>query len=156
MIGVTGHQRIPTEAVDFVEEGIVDTLSAYGSDLVGVSSLAAGADQMFAGIVLRLGGRLHVIIPCDKYETTFSDDRALQLFRYYHDQAEKVEKLPYEAPTEEAFLRAGYRVVDSSQTLVAIWDGEGSRGKGGTADIVGYARSHGVDVVVVWPAGFPR
>jgi len=35
--------------------------------------------------------------------------------------------------------------------LVAVWDGQEAASKGGTGDVVGYARDRGVDVRVVWP-----
>lgn len=45
-IGVTGHQAIPSEALAFVKKGIADVVSRSGDHLIGVSSLAAGADQL--------------------------------------------------------------------------------------------------------------
>jgi hypothetical protein len=38
----------------------------------------------------------------------------------------------------------------------AVWDGKVTKGKGGTADIVRYARNRGREVVVLWPAGICR
>jgi hypothetical protein len=40
--------------------------------------------------------------------------------------------------------------------LVAVWDGQPAAGKGGTADIVDYARRHGIEVRIVWPPGTSR
>ena len=40
-----------------------------------------------------------------------------------------------------AFLNAGKRIVDECKSIIAVWDGEPSKGLGGTADIVEYARS---------------
>jgi len=156
VVGVTGHQDIPDAAFVFVEKGIVRVLRRLGSEFTGVSSLATGADQLFAETVLRMGGRLHVVIPCDKYETTFVDSRALDLFRHLLEKADMVEMLKHPRPSEKAFLDAGHRVVELSQVLVAVWDGREARGKGGTADIVYYARARGTEVVVVWPSGIAR
>jgi hypothetical protein len=39
--------------------------------------------------------------------------------------------------------------VESSDVLLALWDGGASRGRGGTAEIVAYARERGVPVEVV-------
>jgi hypothetical protein len=156
IVGITGHQSIPDAAFAFVEKGIEQVLRRFSSEFTGVSSLAAGADQLFAETVLRMGGRLHVVIPCDNYETTFVDSHALDLFRHLLSKAEMVEKLNHAHPSETAFLDAGHRVVKISQVLVAVWDGREARGKGGTADIVHYARARGTEVVVVWPSGISR
>jgi hypothetical protein len=40
-------------------------------------------------------------------------------------------------------MDAGRVVVDRSSVLVAAWDGQPSRGLGGTADVVAYARERG-------------
>ena len=41
---------------------------------------------------------------------------------------------------EKAYERVGRYVVDRCDVLIALWDGERSRGHGGTAEIVDYAR----------------
>ncbi|HUS09901.1 MAG TPA: hypothetical protein VMZ30_05485 [Pyrinomonadaceae bacterium] len=150
-IGVSGHQDIPEEAIAFVRQGITNVLSSATGDLVGVASLAAGADQLFASIIFEHGGRLHVIIPSKGYERTFSDPNELSQFRCLLNKADVVETLSYQEPSEEAFLAAGRRVVDASNLLLAVWDGKPAQGKGGTADIVEYARKRGTRVEVIWP-----
>lgn len=156
VVGVTGHQDIPAAALAFVEKGITSVLRRLGNEFTGVSSLAGGSDQLFAETVLHLGGRLHVVIPCEGYEKTFVNGRALDSFRHLLESADMVETLEHPSPSEDAFMDAGRRVVELSQILVAVWDGQESRGKGGTADIVHYARERRTKVVVVWPSGIIR
>ena len=121
-----------------------------------MSSLAAGADQLFATAILEQGGSLHAIIPCRGYERTFSEPESLDQFRSLLARAQKIETLDYREPSEEAFLDAGHRVVDNSDHLIAVWDGQPAAGKGGTADIVDYARQRGIEVRVVWPPATSR
>lgn len=153
-VGITGHQNIPASALPFIRDGLRRTLRPVPS-LVGVTSLAAGADQLFADTVLELHGELRVIVPCDAYESTFTEvDR-----RRYADllaTATSVVRLPHDQPSEDAFLDAGQRVADECELLIAIWDGEESRGVGGTADVVAYARERDRDVRVMWPEGVKR
>jgi hypothetical protein len=156
MVGITGHQVIPDEALVFVKDSITRTISRFGSDLTGLSSLAAGADQLFAEAVLLNGGRLHIIIPCDEYDKTFKDDESLARFQYLLARAELVEELEHRHPSEEAFFDAGRRIVELSHVLVAVWDGREVRGRGGTSDIVNYAREKQVEVIVIWPSGVSR
>lgn len=154
-VGISGHQVLPEVALDPVLTGLRDVVAQAGPALVGVSSLAAGTDQLFARQVLDAGGRLHVVLPCQGYAATLETaDRAA-----YHEMlqhAATVETLPFPEPSEEAFYAAGRRVVDLCQQLVAVWDGQPARGLGGTADVVAYARQLGRDVRVIWPVGVSR
>lgn len=155
-IGVTGHQDIPLAALGYVTDGIKSVLDHVNDNLVGVSSLAIGADQFFASQVLDRGGRLEVVLPCSGYEKTFSNLSDLKNFHSLLDRAATVETLNFEAPSPPAYLAAGYRVVDLSELLLAIWDGYPARGVGGTADIVKYARTRNTRLELVWPSGIVR
>jgi hypothetical protein len=86
---------------------------------------------------------LHAVIPCYGYEGTFASQDDLRHFLALRKSAAILETLNYPEPSEEAFLAAGHRVVELSDLLIAVWDGKVARGKGGTADIVGYARELG-------------
>jgi hypothetical protein len=156
IVGITGHQRIPAGAVDLVTARIVATLEEVGQPLTGVSSLAAGADQIFAQAVLGAGGRLHVVVPCARYEQAFADEAGRQEYARLLAAASGIETLSHPAPSAAAFFEAGQRVVDLSQLLIAVWDGEAPTGAGGTADLVQYARERGAEIVVIWPEGAAR
>ena len=155
-VGITGHQNLPDQAIDFVKHGIANVLHHFHGAFVGVSSLAIGADQLFAEAVVQSNGRLHAVIPCQGYETTFTDDAALQSFRRLLESAGSVETLAYDRPSEDAFLAAGNRVVELSDIFIAVWDGLEAKGKGGTADIVRYAQGHQKELFVIWPLGVKR
>jgi hypothetical protein len=155
-VGITGHQYLPDQAIGFVKDGIADVLHRFHGAFVGISSLAIGTDQLFAEAVLQVNGQLHAVIPCHGYEATFADDATLQAFRRLLESAEIVETLAYDHPSEDAFLAAGYRVVELSDILIAVWDGLEAKGKGGTADVVRYARGHQKELFVIWPPGVKR
>jgi hypothetical protein len=155
-IGITGHQNIPASALNGIEGRIRDILLRHrGDGLVGIGSLAAGADQLFARCVLDLGGSLDVVVPCEGYEHTFTPAE-----REYYEAAltaaASIRRLPFAEPSEEAFMAAGRVVVDGCELLVAVWDGLPAGGLGGTADVVHYARSVGREVTIVWPEGLRR
>jgi polyphosphate kinase 2 (PPK2 family) len=65
-------------------------------------------------------------------------------------------KLPPAPTHEDAYLAAGRWIVDHADRLVAVWDGRPARGRGGTAEVVAYARHRGVPVTVLWRAGVLR
>ena len=54
-----------------------------------------------------------------------------------------------------AFFEAGKRVVDESDWLVAVWDGQPARGLGEPLH-PSYAERRGKSVEVVWPTGLTR
>jgi hypothetical protein len=154
-IGVTGHRGLPPRTQELIATALRKELEPHaGRELVGVSCLAGGPDQLFARTVLDLGGSLEVVVPAEQYRDGLDPDEQ----RGYDEllaKAKHVERLPFVESTEQAHP-AGQAVVDRSERLVAVWDGKPARGIGGTADIVSYARQKGVPVAVLWPDGATR
>jgi hypothetical protein len=66
--------------------------------------------------------------------------------------------LPFETVSREAYESANAVLLERADRLVAIWDGHASAEDkaGTTADIICGARSAGLAVDVVWPAGAAR
>ena len=155
-IGVTGHQNLPAAFLPQIRKEIEGVIERAPGMVTGMTSLAAGTDQLFARAVLEKGGRLHAIIPCSGYEAAFIDRPALVTFHELLSASAEIETLPHDQPSERAFLEAGHRVVDLADLLVAVWDGQKAKGLGGTADIVGYARERSRECVIIWPPGAVR
>jgi hypothetical protein len=156
-IGCTGHQRLSSATRRDVAAAVAAILAAHTDDtLVGVSSLAEGADQLFALAVLAAGGELHLVIPSQGYERTFQSHHSRNTYTALLGLAKSAEILPFHVPSEEAFLAAGQQVADRCDLLLAVWDGQPAAGKGGTADVVAYARRCGIETRVIWPSGSSR
>lgn len=156
IIGATGHQNLPSKYIDYFRGSILKTISSYKNDVVGVCSLAGGADQLFAEIILSCGGELCVIVPSDGYDATFRTPYEKSNYHALLSMASRVEELNYMVPNEEAYMAAGQKTVDLADILVAIWDGLPASGFGGTADVVKYAIEKGKKVTVIWPKGVKR
>ncbi|GAA3801108.1 hypothetical protein [Nocardioides panacisoli] len=122
----------------------------------GFCSLAEGADQIFADLILSHLGKLHVIIPCDDYIETFTTQADRDKFQSLLAQASSVTHMKFSEASEEAFWAAGRAVVEESDQLYAVWNGQAAGGLGGTADVVGYAKSLAIPVTIVWPTGSTR
>ncbi|WP_207761113.1 hypothetical protein [Bifidobacterium simiarum] len=156
IIAVTGHQRIPEEALPFVCAGmrsyLVSRLETSQSDATLISCLATGADQLVASTALELGYRLRAMIPSRHYDSTFDVD-GLSGYRSLLARADETVTLDFDRPCEEAYMAAGLRLVDDCDELLALWDGYPAAGLGGTGDVVAYARQSGRPVHVVWPTG---
>lgn len=149
-IGITGHQRLNDEtAWQWVGDAIRSELSILSPPLVGITSLAIGADQLLARLILELGGQIHAILPYQDINRSFLCED-LPAFRLLVDQA-KIEVLDTPGTDQDAYLAAGLRVADLSDLLIAVWDGQPAEGKGGTADVVAYAERKGIPIVYINP-----
>lgn len=140
-IGMTGHQKLDDPRHwEWVGGEIDRILTSLPAPLVGVTSLAVGADQLFAAAILQHQGSLEVIIPFPEYEDTFDEGADRESYRSLLKAASKVNVMRRAGSDEECYFAAGKMVVDGVDVLVAVWNGKPAAGLGGTGDIVEYAR----------------
>ncbi len=145
-VGITGHRDLEDDALARSEIDAV--LAGVDAPLIGVSALAAGADQIFADAVLDAGGVLEVIVPAHDYRISLEPQDRL-VFDRLVESAQSVLTLDYPHAGSGAYLAAGLEMLGRCDLLVAVWDGEASRGDGGTADMVRRARELGIPVAVI-------
>ncbi len=150
-VGITGHQQLddPT-AWSWVKSALLNELDAIEPPIIAVSSLAIGADQLFASLVANRGGQIYAVIPFQGYERTFGL-QDVEKYRQLVDKATFVEILKTNGTDEDKFLAAGKRIVDVADSIIAIWDGKPAKGKGGTADIVAYTIQKGIPLTHLNP-----
>lgn len=161
-VGVTGHRQI-TDTPE-LNASIADALLRIAAlapsapevpaIIVAVSSLAEGADRLVAKQVLADGrNRLEVALPMipDDYVEDFRSEVSRREFHELLRSACDVWQAPPEDEREAAYETAGHHVADRCDVLIALWDGKPSRGRGGTAETVAYARKRGRPVVWVRP-----
>jgi len=119
-----------------------------------VSALAEGADRLVVNEVLKWpGSKLLCVLPVaeddlDVYLADFESEHSRAEFRRLYQRAWRhicprpglvlglVPRDATRAQREDGYLWAGRAVIRNSDILVAIWDGEHSRGVGGTADMI--------------------
>ncbi|MEN3281871.1 MAG: hypothetical protein V7607_3011 [Solirubrobacteraceae bacterium] len=154
-VGVTGHRDLPEPTCKLVSAAIAIHLARFDS-IDGISSLAEGADQIFAEQVLMAGGALTAVVPSAHYGRSFATTNGSAAYRRLRALAREVIELPFSSPSEEAYWAAGQRLVGLAEELLAVWDGTPSQGVGGTADVVALARERGVPTTIVWPPGSRR
>jgi len=156
-IAISGHRGLPAATEQLVGHAIRDQLAhdSTGKDLIGISCLADGADQIFARAVLDAGGLLDVVIPAASYRDGLPDS-AHSVYDQLLSQATRVDRLDYTESTSQAHMAASQAMLDTADRLYAVWDGKPSRGYGGTADVVAEAESRGIPVTVIWPEGAQR
>ena len=149
-VGISGHQERPGIDWTWVAGAITAELSVLPNPIVGFSSLARGADQVFAKAVLETGGRLVFVRPTADYEDNYSGPD-LDAFRALRAAASQEIEITAEAKGQDAFLAAGKRVAEESDVLFAVWDGRPAEGKGGTADIVAFAKTRELAIIQIDP-----
>jgi hypothetical protein len=154
-IGITGHSSLPPATAALVDTALRAALIRHTSTqpLVGTTCLAEGADQIFARAVLDLGGRVEVVLPARDYREQNVSPENLAVFDELLARASEVRTMPFDKSDEQAYMEASKALVATSDRLLAVWDGQPSKGFGGTADVVAYARQQGVPVEIIWPEG---
>jgi hypothetical protein len=161
--GVTGHRDLAdgdtvAAAINAALHAIAQRFAPTETTEVTVeilSALAEGADRLLvdeAGAAIDGSAlELHAVLPLAPadYMRDFHDEGSRSEFRDLLARAARETVMPAADSREEAYELAGRFIVDHSDVVIAVWDGETTGGRGGTAAIVQYAHSHGVPVHVV-------
>ncbi len=148
-IGVTGHRALAQAVRQLVDEELeglfsyLPGLPITNGRLRAVSSLASGADQMFAEAALRHGIPIEVVIPFESFIEDFAEGSERDSYERLLSAAVSITRLPWEERSNGAYLAGGLWVVDHCDLLIAIWNGEKAAGVGGTGDVVDYSRDVG-------------
>ncbi|MBL9200973.1 MAG: hypothetical protein JNL39_10730 [Opitutaceae bacterium] len=155
IVGFSGHRSVANP------EGVARAISAELEALrreapgewLALSSVADGSDQVFVAQARALGFSWHAILPLPwvDFATDFPPEERVAVEGLLA-QAEHVRVNMENGTREDAYLDCGMETVNGADVLLAVWDGQPARGKGGTADVVAYARSLEKPVVIIDPA----
>ncbi|HZR48059.1 MAG TPA: DUF4231 domain-containing protein [Streptosporangiaceae bacterium] len=160
-IGVSGHRppRVTADlpglsseiakAIDYITQKLA---VRSGIPLTAVSSLAEGADRLVSDQVLaRDGARLEVVLPLaeDVYLDDFESAESKADFKRLLARDDRYDVVRPVTSRDHAYELAGRAVVDRSDVMIIIWDGEPSSGRGGTAEILEYAERWRRPVVLI-------
>ncbi|MGB6721422.1 MAG: hypothetical protein WBE72_11550 [Terracidiphilus sp.] len=131
-----------------------------------LSPLAEGADRVVARAVLEYSGaRLDAVLPLaledyledfateesrKEFEELLSRCRKPLFLRTRRIRDDRHDKRDQAELRRDAYAQVGRYVVDHCDVLIAVWDGEAARGRGGTAEIVRYAQEQMRPIVRVW------
>jgi hypothetical protein len=86
-------------------------------------------------------------LPPGEYERDFETAESRAEFASLLARASDVIVLPERENRTAAYEAAGDALVERCDTLIALWDGEPARGRGGTAHVVTRARSRARPVI---------
>ncbi len=169
-LGITGHRKASLRrdewprlrerlgaAIQLLKQAALEIhareshwFTAAAPQVQFVSPLAEGADQLAAEVALAEGLPLHAILPFarDEYLADFAGEGDRERFDGLLDRAHCRLELPGERVRElEAYVMAGRATVAHCDVLIALWDGQSPRGRGGTAEVVDLALARGTPVV---------
>ena len=155
-IAISGHRGLTPEVAALIDQAIRAELAHFAKDdLVGISCLADGADQIFARAVIDLGDNLEVFVPAARYRDALPEAAHAE-YDELISHAFAVHRLPYVESTAQSHMQASIDMLKHADLLFAVWDGLPARSYGGTADVVSHARETGLPVTVIWPQGAQR
>jgi len=150
IFGVTGHRDLVAGDVERLRGVVRSLFEAYrraylSTQIILISALAEGADMLVAEVAVALGIRLDVVLPYDEvlYLDSFDDANAKEKFALLKAKATDLKTLPCDKAKEGSspcYARLGEYIANSSDILIALWDGVENEKKGGTAWVVSYAR----------------
>lgn len=152
---MSGHRGLPADTVSLIDAAVREALGELAAAVTGLSCLADGADQIFARAVLDAGGQIEAVVPALKYRDGLPAE-ALAEYDALIARAVTAHRLVFTESTAESHMTASELMVGRADELWAVWDGKPARSYGGTADVVAFARGHGVPVRVIWPEGARR
>ncbi|MBC7623836.1 MAG: hypothetical protein H7232_10655 [Aeromicrobium sp.] len=171
-VGITGHrlERMPHVDLAALRQTIAGLLIRVreAADRVGtkhapqfataapkmrlVTALANGADTIAAEAALAAGWRLDACLPFvrDEYATDFAEGEERERFTQLLDRASATFALTGDRDDADAAYEAVGRVLlDQVDILLAVWDGDVGRGRGGTARVVADAIGRHIPVIHV-------
>jgi len=160
-VGVTGHRpnRLPETQWPRLRNELARVMAQIEGEhprqrWTLISGLAEGADRLAAFVALGRGWRLHAILAFhrNRFEQDFSDSSSVGEFRALVSAAHRITepgpRWHVGRPANEGYHAMGAAMLALSRQLIAIWDGEPSRGKGGTIEVIEQALR--LDLPVVW------
>ncbi|HEY4645392.1 MAG TPA: hypothetical protein VIH25_03830 [Steroidobacteraceae bacterium] len=152
VVGFSGHRQLANAAgAAAAIRGALEFLQRQvPGEWIALSSVAGGSDQLFVQQARAIGLSWHAILPLPRAE--FAQDFTPAEWTIVEETLAKADHLRViseNGAREDAYLDCGMETVNGADVLLVVWDGQPARGKGGTADVVEYAKSIGKPVMVI-------
>jgi tetratricopeptide (TPR) repeat protein len=152
-----------------IEKHVAAELSRVEGELIGVTGCACGGDILFHEVCADLGivTKIYLALPKDQYIVTSVQHGGPQWVDRFNQLNQRLDSRIL-SPTKELprWLREknnyslwqrnnlwtfynGLALGGANMSLIALWDGRGGDGPGGTEDMVEHARSQGAKVIII-------
>jgi|SRR5688572_29007796 len=155
VVGVAGHRVLAD--IERVRSGVDSAIrrvqARYPGDEIRVmSALAEGADRLITeSILAQTDSRLTAVLPLPPadYMKDFASAESRNEFERLIERADELIVMDPAPTRDKAYEAAAGYVLDNSDLLIAIWDGNEAQGRGGTGQTVARARHLGLPIAVV-------
>lgn len=173
-LGVTGHRNLPLENLSQLEISIRKILQEIRESVLSlhqkhavffapfdgtsspclriVSSLAEGADRLVVKEAMAQGYELQCPLPFarDQYEQTFSNKGAVGEFRELIARASSVFEIECSnSDSSQSYADASRVMMDHSDFLIALWNGEKTKYIAGTYATMQDARASHIPILYI-------
>ncbi|WP_329311475.1 hypothetical protein [Streptomyces sp. NBC_01262] len=157
MIGVVGHADLTAETLELLESQLRQRLSDVGnSGRMGLARVGSGVPVAFARAAYKAGLSMVAVLPSQNgVPAPLSEQDAIAAGAIVV-LAQHVRLLDFDPGDRGGCVTADENLIVSCRLILAVWDGSWSTPEDATAHLVAYARSRGVSVEVLWPAGASR
>ncbi|OIK23740.1 hypothetical protein [Streptomyces malaysiense] len=154
MIAVVGHPDLTVPTLALLEEELRSRLAGRArAGRAGLVRAGRGLPVAFGRAAHKAGLALVTVLPSrggmPGHVAGPDRDAAGELLLL----SRMVRLVEYDPADRASCIIADEALVRSCARVLAVWDGSPSNGRDATAHLVAYARSHGVDVEVLWPRG---
>ncbi|MCA0909584.1 hypothetical protein [Qipengyuania gaetbuli] len=171
--GVTGHRppRLPKDRYDAVRHNCEEIFEHSREALARifakhravfadeeplirlVSAMATGADTVAAEAAIKQGLTLSACLPfaAEDYSHDFAPEEWVRAKALIDAADSTVELVDHRPNDTAAYESIGRLIIAQSDILIAVWDGDASRGRGGTTEVVAQAVASHMPVIHVWP-----
>ncbi|MFF4508245.1 DUF834 domain-containing protein [Streptomyces sp. NPDC001401] len=157
MIAVVGHADLAPWTLALLEEELRARLARCAkAGRTGLVRVGQGLPVAFGRAAQQAGLALVTVVPTLNRVPALLRERDRLAAGELLLLSQQVRLLEYDPADRDACVRADERLLRACARVVAIWDGTASNGQDTTAHLVAYARSHGIDVEVLWPDGAER
>jgi len=153
LFGITGHRDLRPNDISYLKQAVRKILKKYqdqypNTEIILISALAEGADMLTAEVARDLGITLKVVIPYEEseYLKSFESKDAIKQYKSLSNYADGDPVFPpsYSKKTidnkELCYQILGEYLADTSNILIALYDGIETGKLGGTSAIIRYAR----------------
>lgn len=151
-VGIVGHRFLKQKEASFAAVQCREILKEMQEEhdvIVACSAIAEGADSIFAEAALALNIPLDIVLPFDEYEFDFVEEKALDTFRSLKAAASSITQLPFGPRSNDAYEEGMHWILNGTDIIVAVWNGETNGGRGGTSDAVKHILNDGLDWIYI-------
>lgn len=153
LVGFAGHRKVgdPAIAKAVIARELENLSASLNGRIHGVSGAAAGADLLFLDACEEAGIPTIVLLPFprERFQQDFQNPAEWQRALHHMDRALWCEVTPGNEEAPAAYHVTGREILEVSDRLILLWDGQPPRGLGGTGETAAEAAKWNIPTRVI-------